>query len=158
VSDPQGAVPELTPTDLGRDAAEALAWLAAHKEAGIPAAFVADDWVRLAAHYRAALAAERERAESAERWVTHKDKIGGRWFKRCRETEAERDALRQEVAGLRAGLEAEKQGETCPDCGRVKARSVADAATGLCPKWWATRDPDADADCRRARQLLDRPA
>jgi hypothetical protein len=145
VSDPQGAVPELTPTDLGRDAAEALAWLAAHKEAGIPAAFVADDWVRLAAHYRAALAAERERAESAERWVTHKDKIGGRWFKRCRETEAERDALRQEVAGLRAGLE-----EAASTLGSFLDRTVFYGGSALYDSACAVRS--------HARQLLDRPS
>ena len=37
----------------------------------------------------------------------------------------------------------------CPECGRTKAKSFADAASGGCPKWWATRNPEAEADCRR---------
>lgn len=37
--------------------------------------------------------------------------------------------------------------ETCPDCGRQKARDVGDARNGLCPKWWAIHDADAFRDC-----------
>lgn len=41
----------------------------------------------------------------------------------------------------------------CPECGRVKARSIEDVSAGLCPKWWAIRDPEAEADCRRLVKL-----
>lgn len=37
----------------------------------------------------------------------------------------------------------------CPDCGRRKAFTATDAAQGLCPKWWAVRDEDAERDCTR---------
>jgi hypothetical protein len=39
--------------------------------------------------------------------------------------------------------------ETCPDCSRRKAHNADDAAAGLCPKWWAVFDADADRDCER---------
>jgi hypothetical protein len=39
--------------------------------------------------------------------------------------------------------------ETCPDCGRNKARDVNDVSAGDCPKWWAIRDSEADVDCQR---------
>lgn len=35
----------------------------------------------------------------------------------------------------------------CLDCGRQKAKNVTDALNGLCPKWWAIYDADADRDC-----------
>ncbi|MGC4393751.1 hypothetical protein [Agrobacterium sp. M50-1] len=35
----------------------------------------------------------------------------------------------------------------CPDCGRKMAKSADDAAAGMCPKWWAVRDADAERDC-----------
>jgi len=38
---------------------------------------------------------------------------------------------------------------TCPDCGREKAQNVGQVLLGFCPKWYAIRDPDAEADCRR---------
>ena len=38
----------------------------------------------------------------------------------------------------------------CPDCGRQKARNVAQTLHGYCPKWYAIRDPEAEEDCRRA--------
>jgi len=42
--------------------------------------------------------------------------------------------------------------EICPDCGRTKANSDEDCGNGLCPKWYATRDPDAEYDCSQARR------
>lgn len=44
---------------------------------------------------------------------------------------------------------AEKNDPDCPDCKRKKARSADDCAAGLCPKWYAVRDPEAAADCER---------
>jgi len=37
----------------------------------------------------------------------------------------------------------------CPECGRKKAQNVQDSLLGMCPKWWAIRDPDAEEDCKR---------
>ena len=37
----------------------------------------------------------------------------------------------------------------CPECGRKKAHSVGDVLKGLCPKWWAIRDAEAEEDCKR---------
>jgi len=42
--------------------------------------------------------------------------------------------------------------DKCPDCGRPKAKSAADAALGWCPKWWALYDGDAQEDCKRAAE------
>ena len=39
--------------------------------------------------------------------------------------------------------------ETCPDCGRYKARNADDAKYGDCPKRWAIRDDSAAFDCMR---------
>lgn len=45
------------------------------------------------------------------------------------------------------------QEQTCPECGRLKASNIKDVSGGFCPKWWAFRDPDAEADCiRQAKQ------
>lgn len=38
-------------------------------------------------------------------------------------------------------------GESCPECGRLKAANANDAANGLCPKWWAINDKEAAVDC-----------
>lgn len=46
---------------------------------------------------------------------------------------------------------------TCPDCGRLKAGGVKDCAAGLCPKWWAVRDPDAEKDCARVKAANAKP-
>lgn len=36
----------------------------------------------------------------------------------------------------------------CPDgCWRPKARNADDCAAGCCSKWYAVRDPEADAEC-----------
>lgn len=37
--------------------------------------------------------------------------------------------------------------DICPDCKRDKAHSAHDIAVGLCPKWYAIRDEEADRDC-----------
>lgn len=47
-----------------------------------------------------------------------------------------------------------QSGDVCPDCKRGKAKNVADAAAGLCPKWWAVRDEMADQDCARHASTL----
>lgn len=39
--------------------------------------------------------------------------------------------------------------ETCPDCGRKKAHSAQDMQDGLCPKWYAITDKEADEDCEK---------
>jgi len=39
--------------------------------------------------------------------------------------------------------------DICPECGRKKAHSAEDVSRGLCPKWWAIRDPEAEEDCKR---------
>ena len=44
----------------------------------------------------------------------------------------------------------------CPNCGRLKARSLSDVMLGHCPKWWAVRDPDAVEDCQRAAEAAER--
>jgi Fe-S cluster biosynthesis and repair protein YggX len=41
--------------------------------------------------------------------------------------------------------------DKCPDCGRQKAQSADDCAAGLCPKWYAVRDKEAEDDCKRAQ-------
>ena len=40
-----------------------------------------------------------------------------------------------------------KNKEICPECGRPKAKTAGDAASGMCPKWWATMDQAAEDDC-----------
>ncbi|MFG6083751.1 hypothetical protein ACEUZ9_005476 [Paracoccus litorisediminis] len=40
-----------------------------------------------------------------------------------------------------------EDGNSCPECGRLKARTVSDAAEGKCPKWWAIMDSAAEDDC-----------
>lgn len=42
----------------------------------------------------------------------------------------------------------------CPECGREKAASIQDVVGGLCPKWWAFRDPDAERDCLHYRVTI----
>lgn len=37
----------------------------------------------------------------------------------------------------------------CLECGRMKATNAEDVLAGMCPKWWAIRDPEAAADCTR---------
>lgn len=37
----------------------------------------------------------------------------------------------------------------CPECKRNKAHNVGDVLKGLCPKWYAIRDPDAEEDCKQ---------
>jgi len=49
----------------------------------------------------------------------------------------------------------EPKDETCPDCGRIKARNAAGMGMGYCPKWYAIRDADAELDCDRVRQMKD---
>lgn len=44
----------------------------------------------------------------------------------------------------------------CPDCGRQEASSFTDVEQGLCPKRYAYRDPDAEKDCIKHKQLLSR--
>lgn len=44
----------------------------------------------------------------------------------------------------------ETLGHLCPDCSRSKAINADDVAAGLCPKWWAIRDEDAEKDCQQA--------
>jgi hypothetical protein len=39
--------------------------------------------------------------------------------------------------------------DVCPDCGRRKAISLADAVAGACPRWWSPRCDNAEADCQR---------
>jgi hypothetical protein len=68
------------------------------------------------------------------------------------------DPIADELASIRDEVKAADE-LTCPDCGRVKARNAEDAgqlnAEGtrgvFCPKWWAVRDPSADADCLLVR-------
>lgn len=38
--------------------------------------------------------------------------------------------------------------DKCPDCGRTKAKDAYDCGMGLCPKWYAIRDADAEHDCQ----------
>lgn len=52
------------------------------------------------------------------------------------------------IAARSAGL-SEPLLESCPGCGRLKAKNAGDAAKGLCPKWWAFRDEMAEKDCER---------
>lgn len=40
------------------------------------------------------------------------------------------------------------ENDVCPECGRKKAKNIHDVSNGYCPKWWAIRDPDAEADCK----------
>lgn len=42
----------------------------------------------------------------------------------------------------------------CPDCGRVKALSLADVSNGLCPKWYCINDAAADLDCQKHRPKI----
>ena len=63
--------------------------------------------------------------------------------------EALDDLTRDEISSLAKRL--------CPDCGREKAMSAADAARGQCPKWWAITDADAEKDCRNHVPQPSRP-
>ena len=48
---------------------------------------------------------------------------------------------------LKTLAEYRKEEDTCPDCGRTKAKNAHECGMGYCPKWYAIRDKDAEKDC-----------
>lgn len=44
--------------------------------------------------------------------------------------------------------------DICYDCNREMAKNLKDVINGLCPKYWAYRDPDAYEDCKNAKKNL----
>jgi hypothetical protein len=64
--------------------------------------------------------------------------------------------LQKRIRAAIASSSAKPAIDDCHDCGRGKAHSANDCAAGLCPKWYAIRDPDADDDCKRVAKANSR--
>ena len=45
--------------------------------------------------------------------------------------------------------------ETCPDCGRAKAKDAHEVLKGFCPKWWAINDIEAAKDCKNRQKIIE---